>query len=472
MRQQIIIMEKIVRKVLKKIVPSKKERETFEKVLAKVVKTADDVIKPYGLEKTITGSFIRDTWLTDKREVDLFILFPEEYPREKLEKDGLALGKKIIKKLGGRYEIAYAEHPYVKGKFEGFNIDIVPCYKVASASQIKSAVDRTPFHNEYIMKNLKPEMTNEVRLLKQFCKASGIYGSDIRTQGFSGYLCELLIIKYKTFINLVKNAKDWDFGVFIDLEKHSKFTKDDERFKGQPLIVIDPTDPKRNVAASLSPENFIKFVEKCRVFVENPSVSFFEIKKKMLTKKMLKRYLKKRGTYLFIIRFKRPNVVDDILWSQMRKTSVRLSNLLKEYDFEVFEKDVWADEKYAYLIFEMKTFFLPPLKIVRGPPIYSKKHVEEFRKKYGKKAYIEGNRWFAEIKREYVKCTSLVKDFLKKSEKKLLVLGVRSYLAKEISKGFNILEGDKIEKLLEKNKELSVFLRSYFDKANLKFRQI
>ncbi|MEM5871641.1 MAG: CCA tRNA nucleotidyltransferase [Candidatus Aenigmatarchaeota archaeon] len=458
-------MKSVLKRVLKKIVPKESERSEFSMIIEKTIKVAGKVLKNYDLEKTIAGSFIRDTWLADKKEFDLFILFPENYSREELEKIGIKLGKKIIKNLNGKYEIAYAEHPYVRGKIGKFSIDIVPCYKVKSASQIKSAVDRTPFHNQYIKDNLSPEMANEVRLLKQFCKAMDIYGSDIRTMGFSGYLCELLIIHYKTFENLIKAASKWEFGEFIDIEKHCEIEKPQEYFKNQPLIVIDPTDPKRNVAAALSIENFEKFVVKCKEFLRKPSIKFFEIKKVPITKKALKINLKKRGTKLILIEFERPKVVDDILWSQMRKTANRIVNLLKENDFEVLDFAVWADDKKAYIIFEMKVWDLPILKKVIGPPLYSKKHSQQFIKKYGKRTYVENDRLIAEVKRKYRKCDRLLKDFLKDDAKLLIKRGVRSYVAKSISKRFKIFKKERdIEKIISKNIDLAIFLKKYFER--------
>ena len=88
--------DRILSDVLKKITPSKKERKEIELIRNTVLKITDKVIKPFGLEKTIAGSFIRDTWLRDKKEFDLFIMFPVSYSRERLEKLGLEVGKKII----------------------------------------------------------------------------------------------------------------------------------------------------------------------------------------------------------------------------------------------------------------------------------------------------------------------------------------------------------------------------------------
>jgi len=457
-------MERVLKRVLKRIIPTPRERKELADILKRVLSVTDEVIRPLGLEKTIAGSFIRDTWLKDKKEIDLFILFPVSYSRTDLEKTGLRVGKEIVKKLGGVCEIAYAEHPYVRGKIGGFSVDIVPCYKVRTASNIKSAVDRTPFHNRYIEKHLKPEMANEVRLLKQFCKAIDVYGSDIRTLGFSGYLCELLIINYETFKNLVLSARKWKFGEFIDLEGHCKIKNPQAFFKGQPLIVIDPVDPKRNVAAALSEENFMKFVKACERFVKNPSERFFERDTRAMKVSELRKHLKERGTRIFAIRFRRPNVVDDILWSQMRKTSLRIANLLKEHEFEIFERTVWGDEEDAYLVFEMRTWFLPKLRKLIGPPVHSRKHSKQFTEKYKtSKVYVEGKRWVAEVKRKYRKAEDLLRDFLRRNKRHLLNDGVRSYVAESISKGFDILTGREFERVVEKNRDFAVFLRKRFE---------
>ena len=119
---------------------------------------------------------------------------------------GLKFGKNIINELDGSYRIEYAQHPYTRGVVNGIHIDIVPCYEIKSGERIKSAVDRTPLHVEYLNKNMTKNFSDDVRLLKQLCVANKIYGADSKTQGFSGYVCELLIIKYKKFFNVLKNV--------------------------------------------------------------------------------------------------------------------------------------------------------------------------------------------------------------------------------------------------------------------------
>jgi tRNA nucleotidyltransferase (CCA-adding enzyme) len=47
-------------------------------------------------------------------------------------------------------------------------------------------------------------MLGEVRLLKKFMKGTGVYGAEIKIGGFSGYLCELLILKYRSFAQTIE----------------------------------------------------------------------------------------------------------------------------------------------------------------------------------------------------------------------------------------------------------------------------
>ncbi len=156
-------------------------------------------------------------------------------------------------------------------------------------------------------------------------------------------------------------------------------------------------------------------------------------------------------------------MVEDILWSQMRKTSLRIVNLLKDHDFEVFNVSVWSDENDSYILFEMKSWLLPKIRMLKGPPVYSKKHSEQFTGKYkGSKLYVEDKIWVAEVKRKYRKVENILGDFLKRNKKSLLGDGVRSYVAESVSKDFRVLTGKNFEGLL-KNKEFSRFVRKYFE---------
>ena len=345
-------------------------------------------------------------------------------------------------------------------------MDIVPCYKVESAEKIKSAVDRTPFHNQYLSKHLHPHQSADVRLMKMFCKVNGLYGSDLRTQGFSGYLCELLIIKYDSFKNLVSQSSNWHPGqVFIDLE--GKYKGDKKEFWNQPLIVIDPVDPKRNVAAALSPAVFVKFVKLSKQFLDKPSENFFfkkigPFRKRSEIPKLAKK-MKSRETLFLGIKFKRPNEVDDIIYPQLRKTAKRLADILKEYEFACLGNTVWTDNKHCLMIFELEVWNLPNIRRIPGPPIFAIKNAEEFVNKYKKlgRVWVEEDRWVAETKRPFKEAEKKLIDTLSEPAKILKAKGIASYMADSIAKGFKVLGPTQL--LKSADDELLKIIKNYLE---------
>ena len=99
--------------------------------------------------------------------------------------------------------LRYADHPYVEAYVDGVKFNIVPCYNV-SFGDWKSAADRSPFHTSYVFSNLNQEKKNQVRVLKKFLKSLKIYGAEISIEGFSGYVCEVLILKFGSFLSTIQ----------------------------------------------------------------------------------------------------------------------------------------------------------------------------------------------------------------------------------------------------------------------------
>ena len=467
---------RVMKQVLKKVTPTPQEHRKSEAVLTKVTDATEKVIRPKGLHYIVAGSYTRNTYMPDKKEFDIFIMFPEDTPREKLEKQGLQVGKAIVRKLKGTYQIAYAEHPYTRSRVGKYSVDIVPCYKLRSARYLKSAVDRTPFHNEWLKKNFQPELSKEVRLLKQFTKAQRVYGSDTRVQGFSGYLCELLIVHYRTFENLVKDAAKWEPGqMFIDPERqHRKPDEIKPRFKDQPLIVIDPVDPIRNVAAAMSPANFSKFVDACKTFVKKPSPTLFTIKPRKFTLGSLERRMKARKTRFLGILFGQPQIIQDVLWPQMRRCAKRLRDIMEEYEFHVIGFDVWSDPEFtkggkALILLEMEVWDLPDIRRVKGPSVFIKKHSDQFIKKYKPRGrlMVDDHHWTAEIPREWKKAEGKLKDSLSDPVKVLQAKGIPKYIAQSVSKRFRLLRREDVLKMVKRKKELGEFILDYLEKQVL-----
>jgi len=421
-------MKEILNEVMERIVPSAEE----ENRLNKVVKELEGKIKKYvpkDAEIMLVGSVAKGTWLKNSLDIDFFILFPLRWNKREMEKVVLDTGKKVLDKIW----IQYAEHPYVRGYYKNYRVDIVPSYKIKSITEMKSSVDRTPFHTEFIRKNMDDKLKNDARLLKQFIKGIGCYGAEAKVEGFSGYLVELLIIKYGGFLNVLKAAIKWGKKVYLTINGDGK--KFSDRF-----VFIDPVDLSRNVAAALSEEKLELFISAARDFLNEPSIKFFfpppppKIDDDILEKKL--------GNFIGIC-FKKPDIVDDVLYPQLKKAASNISSLFFSHDFKVVRKAFHADGS-AFIAVELESKNIEDKKLHMGPPLKSKKHVESFIKRWendehaiGKPFEKDGRMWIW-VRREYTDARKLLKDKIKdvrlgkhidkiKSEIKICEKGLKRY---------------------------------------------
>jgi len=370
-------VEAMLAEVLARVTPTasekRKEFELARRIINKIKKA-----KGKHVDVMLCGSVARDTHLRNERDFDIFVLFEESLSREEFEKEGLRIGKRVF--AGHEYWIEYSEHPYVKGIIESYEIEIVPSYKVSRASKLKSSVDRSPFHARFLKKHLKKEHKKEVRLLKAFVKGIGCYGADIANEGFAGYLIELLILKYGSFIECIKNASKWKPGIKIALkDSHLKKCKCDN-----PLVFPDPTDPKRNVASALSLEQFARFVAACRAFLEKPSIDFFFPKKtKLMGLERIKKELGKRSVIVIEIP-KKEKIAKDIIYGQLKRFRSFCEAELAKLGFKLLNiRIAELADKYCYFT-ELESTELSELVKVLGPPVFDEKNCKAFIEKHRK----------------------------------------------------------------------------------------
>jgi len=418
------------------VAPTKEERSRLLKAAKRVMveieketEKVDSRIKP-----ALLGSVSRDTWLPNEKDLDVFLVFPLEYKKGRMEEIVTDLGRKILKDVTRRY----AEHPYVRGRYEDFEIEIVPCYAVDSTKNLKSAVDRTPFHDAFVKEHIKRK-ENEVRLLKQFLKGIGCYGAEAKVEGFSGYLCELLVIKYGSFEKVLKAAKDWQRGQAIwigeNLEEVKKFT--------EPLVFIDPVDKNRNVASALSSTKLSEFIFAAGRYLENPHDEFFFPKKRKVSRARITRKFEKRKTDAIAIVFETPDLVDDILYPQLRRALNRIRKLLLRSEFPLLGIDFFVRDKTCIFI-ELGSIEIPEMRLHKGPKVntsHESKFLSKYREFEGKltEPFIKGNRWAIFLKRKYTNAKVLLSDFL--SQAHLEKNGMPKYIAKGIKEGYVIEEG-------------------------------
>ena len=451
-------------KVLNKTKPTVAEKSEMKEFIDKLTDVTTPIAKLYGAKPMLCGSVTKNTWIREKREADLFLLFSPGINKKNLSDQGLRISKEVISQLKGKYEIAYAEHPYLRGmvKYKGkdYQVDIVPAYSVKDAGKIKSAVDRTPHHVKFIKENLR--VPDEVRLLKQFLKSIKVYGADVKTQGFSGYLSELLIINYGNMSNLIKNVAKWRAPIALDLKKKANRQKMHEKFK-TPLIFIDPVDANRNVAAAVSEESFYRFVKGCNDFIKKPSPNFFfQDHPKPYSINDVQKEIKKRGTRWYLIKFDKPDVIDDILYPQLRRCANSIEKILTAGGFRVFRKGFWVGNQIV-LAFEMDIWLVPKMAKHIGPNVYSK-HAEDFLKHYDKyKIFIENKNWILEKERDFITVMHLLKDLVGKSKKKLSEKGIPSKIVDNFRKSSLASGGDAVKMVRALPEDFRVFLRNWFE---------
>lgn len=460
------IMDKVLNRALRISVPEAEEVRLTENLCRKILESFRKTGAP-GIKAMFCGSVAKGTWLAGNKDIDMFLLFSERVPRSELETRGMETARRIIKNLWGKYEIAYSEHPYLRGFLADHRVEIVPAYDVADSGRIKSAVDRTPYHVRYVEKKLTENQKNEVRLLKKFCRGIGVYGSDLKTEGFSGYLCELLIINFENFENLVKEASAWSPGEVIDLEKHYDSPESAAgKFPGNPMVVIDPVDRNRNVASVLSAEKFLTFVKKCGEFLQGPGIDFFEEREREAPGvSEIKDCMERRATGFFMVRFRAPVIQEDVLWPQLRKFRKRIADLLADGDFKVMRSGVWSDGIKCILVLELLNDGLPEILVREGPSIFDRQGTAGFRRRYeGYNVFVEENRWHVEYPRRYRRAADLLHEFLDNGEEILRENGVPGRIATEIAKKTEMYADAGVYRLLRRYEKFRLFMWDYLHK--------
>ncbi len=396
--------EEIVRKILKRISPSEnEEREimrTVDELRDKILEGATE--KGMNVKVMLVGSVAKGTYLKNSLDMDIFILFPLHYSMEEMREDALRLGKEVLRE----WKIQYAEHPYIRGIYKKYDVDIVPCYDVKRMSEKMSAVDRTPFHTEYVKKHLSNK--DEVRLLKQFLKGVGCYGAEVKIQGFSGYLAELLVLKYGSFEEVLKSSRGWKGKVILSLDgdddKNANFSED--------FVFIDPVDSSRNVAAALSPDRLEFLIFAAEEYLKNRKIEFFfpkEVEAWPLGK------IRGQIKNFVGVKMPKPDIIDDILYSQIRKASKGMETMYREYDFHPVESLYHVNDDIIIAV-KLKEKKLQDNKIHMGPPEKEREHAGAFLSKWGEAdgvirgPYKENDRWWVEIKREYTDAVMLLNN--------------------------------------------------------------
>jgi len=442
--------EAVTARVADRVTPDAAERERLRAAVDDLTRRVRDAVDDLPVEASVVqvGSTARGTWLADDRDIDLFVQFPADLDRADLERYGLDVGRAALP--DGHEE--YAEHPYVTGEIGGFDVDLVPCYDVADATAIQSAVDRTPFHDAYLQERLDSTLARDVRLFKAFLTGIGAYGSDLRTRGFSGYLSELLVLEYGGFEPLLRAAADWQPPVRLDPENHGTVTFDD------PLVVIDPTDPERNVAAVCAAENVARLQHYARFLLADPQESLFTPSEPdPLDAAAVRTHLDRRGTTPVAVVFETPALVDDQLYPQLRKSLDGITGELDRRGFAPLRSVTFADGR-AVLLVELAVAELSAVERHDGPPVHVRDHATGFYDAYADRdvygPFLDGDRYVVERERKFTSPD----DLLGSDAIFDVALGARVETA--LDDEYDLLVGDEVATLAD---DFGVEFARYFE---------
>jgi tRNA nucleotidyltransferase (CCA-adding enzyme) len=448
--------ERVVSRVRERVDPSDEEWARMREVVDELTARAEDAVADVCADADVmqVGSTARGTWIAGDRDVDLFVRFPTDVSREDLEAWGLEVGHAVLP--DGWEE--FAEHPYVKGEYRGFDVDCVPCYRVESANDIRSAVDRTPFHNQYLEARLDDALTGDVRVTKQFLKGIGVYGSDLRTEGFSGYVTELLVLEYGGFRAFVEGVAGWQPPVEFDPEDHAAASFSD------PLVVIDPTDPERNVAAVCSAANVARLQHHARALLADATVErFFPTDPAPLDAADVREHVDRRGTTPVAIAFAPPDLVDDQLWPQLRKSREGLVDALDRRGFDVLRSVAFAtdDRDAATLFAELEVAERPRVRRHDGPPVHVEAHAKGFYDKYAADPdaygpFVDDDRYVVERDREFTTATGFLESDA------IFDVRLGTHVESALEADYDVLVGDAVASLTD---DFGVELARYFDPA-------
>jgi tRNA nucleotidyltransferase (CCA-adding enzyme) len=459
-------METVLSNVMKRIKPQDDELAKVNALARKLERKVASASKRLGVKALVRveGSVAKDTWLSGELDVDVFMRVPSSIPRESLGNVCLTVARKATE--GSVQVERFAEHPYLEAVVEGVRVNIVPCYAVERGDWL-SATDRTPFHTDYVNKHLSQRMRDEVRLLKKFMKGTGVYGAEIKVGGFSGYLCELLILHYRAFSKTLEAFANYRERIVVDI---GGFYENRENeivlLFGEPLVVVDPVDRARNVASAVQRQRLYSFIAAAQAFLAEPKAEFFyPPKTTALSVEEMEKRLKSRDSKIVFVVFHGIKAVPDVLWGQLYKSQRSLRKLVQLSDFKVLRDIAWSDEKnFGMFMFELEDRCISPVKEHMGPPLNKEKECEKFVTKHVDSKdtvcgpYVEDDRWVVLVRRKPTDVCDLLRQRLQDGGRST---GVAEGVSQVLKKGFKVLVNEEISDVYETNAEFAVFLTEF-----------
>ncbi|MGV8087412.1 MAG: nucleotidyltransferase domain-containing protein [Candidatus Woesearchaeota archaeon] len=394
------------------------------------------------------GSIAKETFLKDDYDIDLFIRYNITYRDSDISFMTSKILDKLCKKIKTQIVKIHGSRDYYQfniiknKKILAFEVIPVLLIHASNYSDAQNITDLSPEHVTWVKKytTKKPELIEDIRVAKQFCKANKVYGAESYINGFSGHILDILIIHHGSFINLINTFSKYEYDdlkkpIIIDTEKNLpnpliQLNKN----KITPLIIIDPIQKDRNSAAALNKEKLWMFILASKEFIKNPSKDFFVIHKFNIDdeiKKALKKIkIDKKELNIIKLIMKTVDGSKDVVGTKALKAHTLILEQLELNDFKIYYNG-WNfiyDKKYA------ESFIIIDKKISeeisqQGPPINSTINYNKFIEKHKDlkhKITLKNNRAYATIPRKFTDPKKLIEeitkqDFISKRIEKLSI---------------------------------------------------
>ena len=380
-------------------IPTSEETKKLGEISSTIIQKINDICKADNINASCTevGSVSKNTNLKSS-DIDIFVTFDKSYSVDYIEKKGLEIGHRVLENGTEKY----AEHPYVSGYVMGIKVDVVPAFKISEGEKIVSTVDRTPLHTLYVNSNTDEAMVHDIRLLKVFMKSINVYGSEISRSGFSGYLCELLIIHFKNFDRLMGYMANLRGKLIVPENTEDKFS--------EPVIIIDPVDPSRNAGAAVSEENLSRLKLASKLYMAGRDDILNHTP----------RINKNRGTHIMVFVVKKPDIIDDIIYPQAVRLKNRIWDILHNNGFMPVASEIYVGSDIEILI-ECELGMLPGTKVHMGPPVESNESIKfidvwNSNSRLMRGPYILKNRVYVDVRTEQRDMEGIIRKELKNSD--------------------------------------------------------
>ena len=416
----------ILKKAKEIAIPNDKQRKKVDKIANQVFSLVSNEAEK---QKSVVsvhfgGSYAKETWTRGKIDIDIFVKFKKTTTEKNFEKIGRKIGFDSLKKF--KPYVRYSEHPFVEANIDDVGVNVVPCYDVKKG-EWKSAADRSTFHTEFMSEKLTGLMKDDIRVLKCFLEKNSMYGAEIAKQGFSGYVCEVLVYYLGSFEKVLKKI--------AKLQNNEMIGESPRKFES-PMVLIDPIDRNRNLGAAISIENVTNFILIARNFLKKNSVSYFKEKSKLSVPKEF-------AKNMLVINFKYKKRSDDIIYGQIKRAANSIESQMNKEGFNVLRNDSLAyDENNASLIFLLESIIISKNEVRTGPEVFSSEFSSKFININSKKSKLMWTDKYGKLQslqtRRYENAKSFLNDLIKNH---IGESGIPKGLRVDFKTGFKISTG-------------------------------